>query len=451
MDILSLISRHFIARAYSLRERSRLFSHLRELERTQWLSLEELRERQMVKSRRILIHVFETVGFYRKRFLDVGFDPFNFNSLDQLRVLPLLTKNDIIEHSDQLISEPYKSQKLVSSCTGGSTGTQLHFLINKESVDEKNACAWRHNRWANWDLGMPVAAVWGNPKKPESLKEKLRVKLLNRFIYLDTMNMTFSIMDAFAKKINKLNSYVLYGHSHSIYLFAGFLRKHGIHISSPMGIVATSMMLMGNERSLIEDMFKQQVTNRYGCEEVSLIGSQCEIHSGMHLNIDHLVIEFIKADGTYALPGEEGKIVVTDLTNYGMPFIRYEVGDVGVPSDRVCGCGRGLPMMERVVGRTADFFVRKDGSLVAGVSLIERLLTNISGIHQMQIVQNKNDSFLLRIVKGKDFTDVETIGPLRKEFEEIFPGVSMQIEFTDGIPQEASGKYRFAICNLRQE
>ena len=451
MDILTPISRHFIARAYSLRETSRLFSHLRELERTQWLSLEELRERHMVKSRRIFIHAFETVNFYRKRFLDAGFDPHNFNSFEQLQVLPLLTKNDIIEHSDQLISVPYKSQNLVSSCTGGSTGTQLHFYINKESVDEKNACAWRHNRWANWDLGVPVAAVWGNPKKAESLRAKLRVKLLNQLTYLDTMNMTPSTMSAFANKINKLSSYILFGHSHSIYLFATFLRKHAIHISSPMGIVATSMMLMKNERSLIEDMFRQKVTDRYGCEEVSLIGSECEIHSGMHLNIDHLVIEFIKADGTYALPGEEGRIVVTDLTNYGMPFIRYEVGDVGVPSDRVCECGRGLPLMERVVGRTADFLIRQDGSLVAGVSLIERLLTNITGIHQMQIVQNKADSFLFRIVKGKDFSDVETEVSLRREFQKIFPGASMQMEVTDRIPQETSGKYRFAICNIGRD
>jgi len=149
------------------------------------------------------------------------------------------------------------------------------------------------------------------------------------------------------------------------------------------------------------------------------------------------------------LPGEEGKIVVTDLTNYGMPFIRYEVGDVGVPSDRVCGCGRGLPLMEKVVGRTADFLVRTDGSLVAGVSLIERLLTNIVGIYQMQIVQNEKDSLLLRMVKGEDFSDQVTIRPLRTEFEKIFPGTSMQIDFTDRLPQEASGKYRFAICNVR--
>lgn len=451
MDILTPISRHFIARAYSLRERSRLFSHLRELEHTQWLPLEELRTRQIDKLKAMLVHAHETVDFYRERFKSVRFDPYSFGDMDQLHKIPLLTKKDIVENKDKLISKKYQLESLIPSCTGGSTGTQLHFYIDRESVNEKNACAWRHNRWANWDIGMPVASLWGNPPKAVTLKAKLRKKFLNRFTYLDTMNMTNSTMNAFAQKINRLYNYALYGHSHSQFLFANFLKDNGIQIQRPAAIVSTSMMLMKNERSLIEDLFNQKVTDRFGCEEVSLIGSECEIHSGMHLNIDHLVIEFMKDDGTYALPGEEGRIVVTDLTNYGMPFIRYEVGDVGVPSDRVCGCGRGLPMMERVVGRTADFLVRKNGSLVAGVSLIERLLTNIPGIHQMQIVQNKRDSFLFRIVKGKDFSDVETEVSLRREFQKIFPEASMQMEVTDRIPQETSGKYRFAICNIGRD
>lgn len=451
MDILNRISRHFIARVYSLKERSRLFSHLRELERTQWLPAEELRERQMAKLKCILAHAFKTVDFYRKRFLDVEFDPYHFNSLEQFRTLPLLTKNDIVENPDQLISKHYKSQNLVSSRTGGSTGTQLHFYINEESVDEKNACAWRHNRWANWDLGMPVAAVWGNPKEVATFKARLRRKILDRYTYLDTMNMTSTTMLDFADRINRMNPYVLYGHSHSIFLFADFLRNQGLSVSSPDGIVSTSMMLMNHERRIIEEVFKRKATDRYGCEEVSLIASECEKHNGMHLNLDHLVIEFLKADGTEATPGEQGKIVVTDLTNYGMPFIRYEVGDFGIPSDRTCPCGRGLPLMEKVVGRTADFLIRKDGSLVAGVSLIERFLTNVSGIHQMQIIQDNRESLLIKIVKGEDFSDNSTINILQKEFKKVFPCIAMVVEFVQKIQQEASGKYRFTICNIEQE
>jgi phenylacetate-CoA ligase len=448
MDFLSFLSGQLVARAYSLKERSRLFYYLRDLERTQWLPLGQLQDRQIYRLKKLLAHAYETVDYYHKIFLDAGFSPYDFHTLNQLANLPILTKLDITEHWNRMISSKYRIEDLRKSCTGGSTGTQLHFYINKESVDEKNACAWRHNRWAGWDLGIPVAALWGNPKQTATVKARIRRKMLHRTIYLDTMNMTAESMHAFADEITSLRDYVLYGHSHSIYLFADFLMNHNFSVPSPRGIVSTSMMLMENERQTIEEVFKTKVTDRYGCEEVSLIGSECEMHNGMHLNLDHLVIEFMKADGTQAGPGEEGKIVVTDLTNYGMPFIRYEVGDVGIPTDRRCSCGRGLPLMEKVIGRTADFLVRKDGSLVAGVSLIERFLTKISGIYQMQIVQNERDRLILRVVKGKSFAQETSVLPLNEEFNKAFPGMNMQLELVDRIPQERSGKYRFAICNI---
>ena len=164
-------------------------------------------------------------------------------------------------------------------------------------------------------------------------------------------------------------------------------------------------MLLPHERKLIEQVFSCKVTDRYGCEEVSLIGCECEKHDGMHMNIEHLVIEFIKDDGTAAKVGEAGNIIVTDLMNFAMPFIRYKVEDVGVPMDTVCTCGRGLPLMANVTGRVADFLVSKNGEKVAGISLIENTLTEMAGIDQMQIIQNSLDDMMINIVPGKEFSD----------------------------------------------
>ena len=123
----------------------------------------------------------------------------------------------------------------------------------------------------------------------------------------------------------------------------------------PKGIICSSMMLLPHERRQIEEVFGVKVINRYGCEEVSLIASECEKHEGLHLNVEHLFIEFIRSDGQDAKPGESGSIIVTDLINKAMPFIRYQIEDSGVPTDRRCSCGRGLPLMSEVTGRLADF------------------------------------------------------------------------------------------------
>ena len=450
MDFLTPFSKYVVAPAYSIKEKSKLFSHLRKVEQCQWLPIEELKRLQFAKLKKIIIHANETVDFYRERFKSVGFDPYKFKSIDQIQKIPLLTKENIVENKEKLISAKYKIQELVPSCTGGSTGIQLHFYIDRESVNKKNACAWRHNRWANWDIGSPVASLWGNPPIANTLKKKIRSKILNRYTYLDTIDMNANSMDKFLKKLNKLKKYVLYGHSHSQYLLAKYLKDNKVKVKKAEGIISTSMMLMENERKLIEEVFVQKVTDRYGCEEVSLIGSECEKHSGMHLNIDHLYIEFVKDDMQIAKEGEEGRVVVTDLTNFGMPFIRYEVGDIAIPSNRRCDCGRELPMIKAVIGRTADFLYKKDGSKVAGVSLIERWLTNIPGIYQMQIVQNDYEEININIVKGREFNELNTIQALRDQFKKVFHDATMKIRYYKKIPQERSGKYRFSICNIKQ-
>ena len=209
------------------------------------------------------------------------------------------------------------------------------------------------------------------------------------------------------------------------------------------------MMLLPSEREVIESVFGVRVFDRYGCEEVGLIGCECEWHAGLHVNVDHLVVEFLTPDGRPAGPDETGHVVVTDLLNHAMPFIRYRVEDLAAPRAAGCPCGRGLPLMSRVVGRTADFLVRLDGTRVAGVSLIENSLTRFGGIEQMQIVQDEADRIRLRLVPGAGFAE-QALGPLTDYFTATFPGARIDLELVDDIPREPNGKFRFAICNIPQ-
>jgi phenylacetate-CoA ligase len=272
--------------------------------------------------------------------------------------------------------------------------------------------------------------------------------MLNPFIYLNTMCINEESIRAFAREWEKVRPTLLFGHAHSIFLLAQYLRDLKITHLVPKGVLSTSMMLLPHERKVIEEVFGVKVTDRYGCEEVSLIGSECEMHNGMHLNIEHLFIEFIKEDGSAAEPGESGRIVITDLFNRAMPFIRYQVEDVGVPSDRKCGCGRGLPLMEQVTGRVADFLVRADGTRVAGISLIENTLTKIAGIDQMQIIQESLAQMTLRVVPGRDYT-VTTEHELTEYFGALFgESVKVDVDKVRLIPPERSGKYRFSICRI---
>jgi phenylacetate-CoA ligase len=447
VSLMSALSRHVFHPLWDLKDGSQRLRALRVLRRTQWLPLEELRRRQQTRLQSIVRYAAEHSPYYGQLFRAHGFDPGRFD-LEAFAALPLLTKAIIRSCTDALLSRQFERGQLQHHKTGGSTGVALTTYFDRDWLEIRTADALRSDEWAGARHGMKVAALWGNPPVARTMKEKLRRLLIDRFVYLDTIDLHERSIEAFLAAWRRERPEMLFGHSHSLYMLARYLLEKQITDLRPRGIVSTSMMLLANERRVIEAAFACKVTDRYGSEEVGLIACECERHEGFHLNIEHLYIEFLRDDGSAARPGEEGAIVITDLLNRGMPLLRYRIEDVGVPSARACSCGRGLPLMERVSGRVADYLKRRDGSLVAGVSLVERTLTAIPGIEQLQIVQSSSEQILLNIVRAPDFT-AETERALLQEFRTVFgAGIEFQPQYVAGIPQERSGKYRFSICRI---
>jgi phenylacetate-CoA ligase len=447
--MLSWLSGHVVYPLQDLRDPHHRLASFRKLKRTQWLPPNELHERQMAALRRMLVYAGTYSSFYQQRFAAAHIDPATLPLPEGLSRIPLLSKDDVRANTSALCSRTFTRESLKVSRTGGSTGTALELYFDEACQALRNAAAMRSDGWAGWRPGMERAAIWGNPKEPDTVRGRLRMLFYDRFTSLDTMNMSAMAMLRFYEYYQQHRPPVIFGHSHSIYVLALFLRERRLVPAKPRGIISTSMTLLQPEREVIEQVFACPVSDRYGCEEVGLIAAQCEQHEGLHLNADHLVVEFLNEAGEPVQPGEEGRIVVTDLINHGMPLIRYVVGDLGVPSDRPCACGRGLPVMARVTGRVADFLLREDGSLVAGVSLIERTLTAIPGLKQMQLVQDQVDALTVNLVSGREY-GAHSESLLRDELQSAFgPSVRVSIRLMSRIPQERSGKYRFAICRVK--
>ena len=447
MSVMSSLSRRVFHPLWDLKDGSRRLKVLRELERTQWLPQETLRARQRERLQNILRYAAAHSPYYERLFRLSAFDPAHYEEAAFAR-LPLLTKSIIRSSTDELLSRQFTRAQLGEHKTGVSTGVALATYFDRDWLEIRTADALRSDQWAGAFHGMKVAALWGNPPVPRSAKERLRRLLIDRFVFLDTIDLNQRSLGQFVYAWRRERPEVLFGHSHSLYMLARYLRDEQISDLRPRGIVSTSMMLVAHERALIEQVFGCRVTDRYGCEEVGLIACECERHEGMHLDIEHLYIEFLREDGSAAAEGEEGAIVLTDLYNRGMPFIRYRIEDVGVWTQRNCSCGRGLPLMERVTGRVADYLKRRDGSLVAGVSLVERTLTAIAGIEQLQIVQPSRDEIVLNVVRAGDFTaasEAALLAELRGVFGE---GITFRTQFLERMPQERSGKYRFSICQV---
>jgi len=444
----NMYKKYFSIPAYYYFKNSPTYKYWKVLEKTQYLTTEELEVIQWNRLINILNYVYENNTFYNNRLKDANIHPLDIKCYEDIRNIPITTKEDIRNAKDDIISRGYEKLNLIMYKTGGSTGTSLKGYITEECSELRNSCTIRHDRWSGWDVGDSVGAVWGNIIKKTTLKEIAKEYFLTKYIFLDTMNVNESTVIEFANKWQTVKPTLLFGHAHSLYLLAQYVYDLNLSVIKPRGVISSSMTLMDYERKIIENVFGAQVYNRYGCEELGLIASECEEHEGMHLNIEHLYIEIIKDNGDAASYGEEGNIVVTDLLNKAMPIIRYKVGDIGIFSEKKCACGRGLPMMSKVIGRTADYLKKMDGSKISGISLIENTLTIIPGIKQMQIIQKSYEHIQIRLVVNSQYSE-ESETRLISYFSKLFDDKSIiQIQHVENIETSKSGKYRFSICEI---
>jgi phenylacetate-CoA ligase len=450
MDLMAPLVRMVVAPLWARWEHSPYLRCHDVLQCTQYEHPDAIRNRQLQAIGELLRHAYGTTSFWRARLDWSGLRPEDVCTLEDFRVVPVLTKSDLRGHAEDMLSNHHDRAKLHRRRTSGSTGVCVEVLVDEAAQQWKRACTLRADEWSGWRLGERVAKVWGNPEyRKNGWRGRLRNRLLDRARYLDTLHLDQAAMARFAHSLRRRPPSLLFGHAHSLYLFAQYLRENGGAGFQPRGIIATAMVLHDWERQTIQSVFGRPVTNRYGCEEVSLIACECERHQGLHVNADGVFVEVVRPDGTPAAPGELGAVVVTDLFNRAMPIIRYKVGDLAVLSNRRCACGRGLPLLERVEGRVADYVVLPNGRMISGISLTENFAMLVPGLAQFQIVQEAPQRFRFRIVRGADFGPGSLAEIRRLATERFGPEAEYECEYLERIPLEPSGKYRFCISKVK--
>lgn len=449
-DLYSHVVRYVVAPLWAMREKSPYLRHYKKFLRTQYRPLEDVRADQWKRLKGLLEHAYAHTTFYHDRLKSLGITPADIRTWQDFEKLPLLTKDEIRANRDAMVADNIPKDRLFPKKTSGSTGVSLSFFVDEDSLQWKRGCALRHDEWTGWRLGERIGAVWGNPEYKKSWRGYVRNTLLERGTFLDTLRMDEEAMTNFHAEIRREKPTLLFGHAHSLYLFARFVQQNELSPIRPKGIISTAMVLHDFERDLIEEVFDCKVTNRYGCEEVSLIACECEAHQGLHVNMDTLNFECLR-DGKPAPARETGAVVVTDLTNFGMPFIRYLVGDTARMAEKPCSCGRTYPLIESLEGRIADYVRTPDGEYISGISLTENFAMVLEGVKQMQIVQDRLDHLLFRVVQGEDGQDQALRGDIARLVLERF-GSSMRhdVEYVDSIQSETSGKYRFCVSKLDQ-
>jgi phenylacetate-coenzyme A ligase PaaK-like adenylate-forming protein len=415
-----------------------------ELERTQWCDTTALREQQTKRLRDFLTTVALTVPYYQKLFASIGFVPEKVASLNDLEAIPFLTKAAIRANLEELKS--VAAAGLVRYSTGGSSGEPLVFYMGMDRVSHDVAAKWRATRWWGVDIGDPEVVLWGSPIElgRQDWFKGLRDRLLRTHL-LPAFNMSEQRMTEFLQTLRKLRPRMMFGYASALALLAG----HAVTTNASLDalgvrvVFVTGETLYPQQRELIERVFKAPVANGYGSRDAGFIAHECPSGS-LHLSAEHILVELVGETGERVASGETGEIVVTHLATREFPFIRYRTGDLAVQSVSSCPCGRGLPVLETVHGRTTDFIRTRSGNAMHALALIYEVRDE-QAIQAFKFVQAQDLSIELQLVAGPELTAHREQQILVKLARRLGPDTPITIARVARIQPEKSGKYRYVV------
>ena len=397
--------------------------------------------------RGFLAGIAQNVPYYREVFATTGFDPRDVGSIEDLQALPFLTKPLIRENVESLKSR--SAGKLVRYNTGGSSGEPLVFYMGMGRVSHDVAAKWRATRWWGVDIGDPEVVLWGSPVE---LGKQDRIKAWRDLVFRSHLLPAFEMgepqMDRYLQQIRSIRPRMVFGYASALALLARHAQARGARLDDCEVSVcfATGETLYPDQREVIERAFGAPVANGYGSRDAGFIAHECP-EGGLHLSAEHVIVELIDDDGRPVSPGETGEVVVTHLGTQDFPFVRYRTGDMAALSSRHCACGRGLPMLEKVLGRSTDFILTPSGNRMHALALIYEVRDK-PGVKAFKFTQNEDCSLDLQLVAGPELTpEIEAsirAGVLKRMGE----GSELEIRRVAEIPPEKSGKYRYVVSNV---
>jgi phenylacetate-CoA ligase len=433
--------------------------HLRYLEQTQWRSLDELEAVQLASLRALLEHAHRNVPYYRRQMDAVGLDARDLRRVSDLARLPILGRDEARDSVAERTATAGAAVEIRKS-TSGTLGRPLVFGYERSSEYWRQAMKLRGYGWAGYQPGHRTLHFWGaGPPAPANARPTLASRLrafkvkadraLRREHYLDCGRRGAAELDAVVDAIRRERPDVILCYSQAGADLARHVLARGTRDWDTIPVLCGAERLLPADRVALEAAFGPAVFETYGCREVMLIATECAAHQGMHTSMETLVVEVVVRgpDGGErpAKPGEVGELVVTDLSNRAMPFIRYANGDLAVAGERgVCGCGRALPRLASVEGRVAETLVDGSGARVNGLVFNVVIAHIAHAIRQFQVVQHKDRSVTLRVAPTATF-DGSIEATLRSTWERYLTGIPVRLELVGDIAVSPSGKRQVVV------
>lgn len=426
----------------------RTIERLHFLRESQYWDRDTLSKWQLRRLNELLLHARENSPYYREKLRDLELP---LQSLHDVSRIPILSKADIQGNFEALQCTNIPRNRFELSRTGGSTGEPTYYYWDRRGMDWNRASVYRSAEWAGVALGERTIQMSGSHFDYSQAQRTFNriVYLLQRYRDYPVAFLTEDLMDQYLEGINRWQPTSIWGYASGIHSFARHIQKRhpGSVFPYLKALITSSETLQPQQREDINAVFGAgKVHDNYGSREMYM-GAECRAHTGYHLHAEVLLLEVVDKDNQPCLPGEMGRIVITDLANHAFPFIRYEIGDVGAMAEEApCSCGVTLPRLAKVEGRIADLIVLPDRILTP--PNITVLMSDMRGVKSYQLRQDKSDELRLLVVPDESYTDSVgqyVVGAL----QQLAGGqASVHLELVPEIPVSQSGKRRYVISTI---
>ena len=422
----------------------RKIRYLTELLRNQWLKPSELAKIQQKRLRAIIKHAYSNIEFYHRKFKLAGVKPEDIKTIKDLPKIPVTKRSEVKEGF--LTGKIFKKTLDFSKChyakTAGSSGEPVTVLLDEKAEDFQKAVAVR----SFMEAGGRFHDKWAMITSPQRML--LKKRWFQRFGLLSPVYLSvFDSPERHVAVLNRLKPDVIEGYASCVWLLARTIAKEGIDSIQPRVIISSAEVLSEKARKFINSVFSLEMFDQFGCVEIGRSAWECEEHHGYHMDSDALAMEFVD-DGEHVAFGERGHLLYTSLFNYAMPLIRYDVGDICVPTDEQCPCGRGLPLIKRIEGRAFDFIVTPSGKVFSG-GLLMIIMREIPGVAQYKVVQETKDKFSVWIVKDPHSFSSDPISQVQEQIKKHLGDVKVDVEVVEDIPKDKSGKHRWIVSKVK--
>ena len=418
---------------------------LYQLDQSQWWARSEIESQQFRQLSLLLSHAAESVPFHAERLRPLSDRKFQIRQHEEFRQIPILTRDEVLEHFRALVSTslPQDHRPMLEGRSSGSVGKPVNFYHTKVTKVLGKAFNLRNELWHDIDPMARIASIQAGGANSNG--GEIRAEQRRDSIFPCGSVHRFSCIKPVDDQLRWLKSVSpgrIVTHPSNLAALLAEAKATKVELPELKHINTLGEVLPPEVRALCKEVWGLPVTDIYSCREANILALQCPENEHYHIQSEHVIFEVLDENDQPCKAGERGRVVVTDLHNFAMPLIRYEVGDHAELGES-CSCGRTLPVLKRIWGRTRNMMVLPTGQRIwpqVGLAEISKLLP----IKQIQVIQKTLREIEVKIVLSRP-VEPEMYDDFGKAARKIFAKFSSEFRVTvsvvDNIPKSKSGKY----------